>query len=66
MRYQKIVVNCKKRWNYYIFNMQYFRKRKSLIIKKFLEKNTNYTTTEIKIDPTEKQDGFYIAKLIKK
>lgn len=41
-------------------------KENHLIIKKFLEKNTNYTTTEIKIDPTEKQDGFYIAKLIKK
>ena len=41
-------------------------KENHLIIKNFLEKNTNYTTTEIKIDPTEKQDGFYIAKLIKK
>ena len=36
------------------------------IIQKFLEKNPIYTTTEIKIEPTEKQDGFYIAKLIKK
>ena len=36
------------------------------IIQKFLEKNPIYTTTEIKIEPTETQDGFYIAKLIKK
>ena len=36
------------------------------IIQKLLEKNPIYTTTEIKIEPTEKQDGFYIAKLIKK
>ena len=36
------------------------------IIQKFLEKNPIYTTTEIKIEPTEKQDGFYLAKLIKK
>ena len=36
------------------------------IIQKFLEKNPIYTSTEIKIEPTEKQDGFYIAKLIKK
>ena len=44
----------------------HWQKENHLIIKNFLEKNTNYTTTEIKIDPTEKQDGFYIAKLIKK
>ena len=36
------------------------------VIKEFLKENPTYICEEHTIEPTEKQDGFFIAKLIKK
>ena len=42
------------------------RKENDIVIKEFLKENPTYICEEHTIEPTEKQDGFFIAKLIKK
>ena len=34
-------------------------------LQRFLEKNSNYKYKEFEIEPTEKNDGFYIARIQK-
>ena len=41
------------------------RKENDIVIKEFLKENPTYICEEHTIEPTEKQDGFFIAKLIK-
>ena len=43
-----------------------FKEENHDIVQKFLEKNSSYECKELEIEPTEKQDGFYIAKMQKK
>ena len=41
------------------------RKENDIVIKEFLKENPTYICEEHTIEPTEKQDGFFIAKLIR-
>ena len=43
-----------------------FKEENHDIVQKFLKKNSSYECKEFEIEPTEKQDGFYIAKMQKK
>ncbi len=69
IQYQ-ILENCskylKKEGTLIYSTCSIFKEENHDIVQKFLEKNSSYECKEFEIEPTEKQDGFYIAKMQKK
>lgn len=69
IQYQ-ILENCskylKKEGTLIYSTCSIFKEENHDIVQKFLEKNFSYECKELEIEPTEKQDGFYIAKMQKK
>ena len=67
---KKILDNCskylKKNGVMVYSTCSIFKEENHDIVQKFLEKNSSYECKELEIEPTEKQDGFYIAKMQKK
>lgn len=69
IQYQ-ILENCskylKKEGTLIYSTCSIFKEENHDIVQKFLKKNSSYECKELEIEPTEKQDGFYIAKMQKK
>lgn len=69
IQYQ-ILENCskylKKEGTLVYSTCSIFKEENHDIVQKFLEENSNYKYEEFEIEPTEKKDGFYIAKIQKK
>ena len=69
IQYQ-ILENCskylKKEGTLVYSTCSIFKEENHDIVQKFLEENSNYMYEEFEIEPTEKKDGFYIAKIQKK